>query len=116
MDKLKLQFAEVATPYSKKIKDFVINNKDQEIDQVNLGQLFGGLRDVVGFFTETSLLDNNDGIKFRGYTIPDLYKNMPKSSLESKELQYLYNRCFDLGFVGYCDFIFCLLAEYYCES
>jgi citrate synthase len=36
------------------------------------------MRGMVGLFTETSLLDANDGITFRGYTIPDLQKKLPK--------------------------------------
>ena len=32
----------------------------------------GGMRGVPGFLYETSLLDAEEGIRFRGYSIPDL--------------------------------------------
>ena len=35
-------------------------------------QIMGGMRSVPGLLYETSLLDAEEGIRFRGFTIPDL--------------------------------------------
>ncbi|XWO13321.1 Citrate synthase 2 [Candidatus Hepatincola sp. Pdp] len=85
MNKLKSQVAEIAIPYTKQIKELVKQNKNNIVDQVTLGQLYGGMRDVISLVTETSLLDDNVGIKFRGFSIDDIYKNIEKSSYISKE-------------------------------
>ena len=37
----------------------------------------GGMRDIKGMVWETSLLDAQEGIRFRGHTIPDLQKKLP---------------------------------------
>lgn len=85
MNKLKSQVAETAIPYTKKMKELVKKNTNNIVDQVTLGQLYGGMRDVISLVTETSLLDDNVGIRFRGFSIDDIYKNIDKSSYVSKE-------------------------------
>ena len=37
----------------------------------------GGMRGIKGMLWETSLLDPAEGIRFRGYTIPELQKILP---------------------------------------
>src|ERR1044071_8166335 len=37
------------------------------------------MRGITGLVSETSLLDAKNGIKFRGYSIPDLQKKLPKA-------------------------------------
>jgi citrate synthase len=37
------------------------------------------MRGITGLVTETSLLDANEGIRFRGYSIPELREKMPKA-------------------------------------
>jgi citrate synthase len=37
------------------------------------------MRGMTGLVTETSLLDSNEGIRFRGYSIPDLQAKLPKA-------------------------------------
>jgi citrate synthase len=36
------------------------------------------MRGITGLVTETSLLDANEGIRFRGYSIPELQEKLPK--------------------------------------
>jgi citrate synthase len=85
IDILKNKFIEKFFPYAKEIKELVKNNQDIVVDTVTLGQLYGGLRDVVALPTETSLLDANDGIRFRGLSIDDLHTKLPKDSIGSNE-------------------------------
>jgi citrate synthase len=37
------------------------------------------MRGITGLVTETSLLDSEEGIRFRGYTIPELQQKLPKA-------------------------------------
>ena len=36
--------------------------------------MYGGMRGIRGLVTETSLLDPEEGIRFRGYSIPECQK------------------------------------------
>jgi citrate synthase len=44
------------------------------------------MRGITGLVAETSLLDAQDGIKFRGYTIPELKEKLPKAPGGSEPL------------------------------
>ena len=48
------------------------------IGEVQLSQVYQGMRGMTGLVTETSLLDAQEGIRFRGYTIPELQEKLPK--------------------------------------
>mmetsp|Transcript_20541 Transcript_20541/g.55292 ORF Transcript_20541/g.55292 Transcript_20541/m.55292 type:complete len:466 (+) Transcript_20541:53-1450(+) len=50
------------------------------IDTVTLDQCLGGARSVKCMVWETSLLDAQEGIRFRGYTIPELQEKLPTFS------------------------------------
>jgi citrate synthase len=41
--------------------------------------MYGGMRDILSMITETSVLDKNEGIRFRGYTIPECQFLLPKA-------------------------------------
>ena len=47
------------------------------VDKVTLDQLLGGARSIKCILWETSLLDSLEGIRFRGYTIPELQEKLP---------------------------------------
>jgi citrate synthase len=40
---------------------------------------YGGMRGIKGLVTETSVLDPNEGIEFRGLTIPQCQERLPKA-------------------------------------
>src|SRR5512147_889071 len=44
------------------------------IDKVNIGQAIGGARDVRSLVTDISYLDPQEGIRFRGKTIPETFE------------------------------------------
>jgi len=44
---------------------------------VTVNQAIGGMRGIPGMLWETSLLDAEEGIRFRGHSIPDLQKHLP---------------------------------------
>ena len=48
------------------------------IEQFPFKQMYGGMRGIKGLVTETSVLDPEEGIRFRGYSIPECQELLPK--------------------------------------
>ncbi len=48
------------------------------VDEVTIGQVYGGMRGVKGLVTDISYVDPGEGIRFRGYTIPEVLEILPK--------------------------------------
>jgi len=49
------------------------------IDQVTIDQCIGGARDIRALVTDISYLDPQEGIRFRGKTIPETFAALPKA-------------------------------------
>ena len=47
------------------------------LGEATVGMALGGMRGIKGMLWETSLLDENDGIRFRGYSIPECQALLP---------------------------------------
>jgi citrate synthase len=47
------------------------------VDKVTIDQVIGGARSIKSMLWETSLLDPLEGIRFRGFTIPELQEKLP---------------------------------------
>lgn len=43
-------------------------------------QAYGGMRSIKGLVTETSVLDAEEGIRFRGLSIPECQRMLPKAA------------------------------------
>ena len=52
---------------------------DVKISDVTIAQAIGGARGVKSLVTDISYLDPNEGIRFRGYNIPQLQEKLPKA-------------------------------------
>ncbi|MBK8953979.1 MAG: citrate (Si)-synthase, eukaryotic [Saprospiraceae bacterium] len=78
MDKLKARFKERFNASAEQIKALVKSHGDLVIDQVQIDQIYGGMRGIQSMVWETSSLDAQEGIRFRGYSIPELRKLLPK--------------------------------------
>ncbi len=61
------------------IKTLLKDHGADKIGEVTLAQIYQGMRGITGLVSETSLLDAQEGIRFRGYTIPELQKQLPKA-------------------------------------
>ena len=79
MSTLKDRFAAKALPLAKEFKAFVKANGSMVVDQVSLAQIAGGMRGVKSLVTETSQLSATEGIRFRGYSIPQLKELLPRA-------------------------------------
>lgn len=62
------------------IKDLLKEHGNKKIGEVSLAQIYQGMRGMTGLVTETSLLDPQEGIRFRGYSIPELREKLPKAN------------------------------------
>ena len=76
---IKESFKVKADATAAEIKDLLKEHGGKKIGEVTLGQVYQGMRGITGLVTETSLLDAQEGIRFRGYTIPELQQKLPKA-------------------------------------
>ncbi|MEO6758776.1 MAG: citrate (Si)-synthase, partial [Saprospiraceae bacterium] len=51
----------------------------KKVDEVTLDQVYGGMRDITSMLWEPSLLDPEEGIRFRGFSIPELREKLPRA-------------------------------------
>jgi len=79
MDPLKQQFYEKSQALAKEVKGLLKAHGDKKVDDVALDQLYGGMRDITSMIWEPSLLDAEEGIRFRGYSIPELREKLPRA-------------------------------------
>ena len=49
------------------------------VDQVTVGQIVGGMRDIKSLLTDVSYVDPAEGIRFRGMSIPEVLEALPKA-------------------------------------
>jgi len=79
MDPLKQKFKEKALALFQANRAMLKEHGDTIVDQVTLKQVFGGMRGVKSMVWETSQLDAQKGIRFRGKSIPELKELLPKA-------------------------------------
>ena len=77
---IKNRFKEKADATGNEIKELIKEHGNKKIGEVTLSQIYQGMRGMTGLVTETSLLDSQDGIRFRGYSIPELRDRLPKAN------------------------------------
>ena len=85
MDRLKQKFYEKASSLRKEVRALSKEHGDLEVAQVKLSQIIGGMRGIKSILWETSVLDAEVGIRFRGYSIPELKELLPKKANGGKE-------------------------------
>src|ERR1044071_5317682 len=83
---IKDRFKAKSDTVAAEIKDLLKEHGTKVIGEVQLSQIYQGMRGMTGLVTETSLLDAQEGIRFRGYTIPELQQKLPKAPGGSEPL------------------------------
>lgn len=48
------------------------------VDKVTISQIIGGMRDIKSLVTDISYLDPEEGIRYRGYTLEQVFELLPK--------------------------------------
>jgi citrate synthase len=79
MEIIKERFKAKAEAANAEIKELLKEHGNKKIGEVTLAQVYQGMRGITGIVSETSLLDAHDGIRFRGYSIPELQEKLPKA-------------------------------------
>ena len=74
----KERFKTKADVVAAEIKELLKEHGNDKIGEVTLSQIYQGMRGITGLVSETSLLDAQEGIRFRGYSIPELQQRLPK--------------------------------------
>jgi citrate synthase len=86
MGHLKDRFKAIADQSNEEVKALIKEHGDKKIGEITLAQAYQGMRGILGLITETSLLDSEEGIRFRGYSIPELVEKLPKAPGGSQPL------------------------------
>jgi len=60
---------------------------DFVVDKVTIGQILGGMRGIKCLVTDISYLDPNEGIRYRGYTLPEVFEKLPRG--KGAEMPYV---------------------------
>ncbi|PUZ29262.1 citrate (Si)-synthase, eukaryotic [Chitinophaga parva] len=79
MGQIKETFKVKADELNATVKEILKEHGTKKIGDVTVAQAYQGMRGITGLVTETSLLDANEGIRFRGYSIPELREKLPKA-------------------------------------
>lgn len=87
MSGLKSKLRQKIEEWRPRIKRLVEDYSDVVIDQVTVGNLIGGMRGLKALVTDISYLDPNEGIRYRGYTLPELIEQLPKP--KGSEMPYV---------------------------
>jgi citrate synthase len=72
------KIAEQLPEFRARVTKLVKEQGDIVLDKVTIGQVYGGMRDIKSLVTDISFVDPATGIKFRGLSIPELLKKLPK--------------------------------------
>lgn len=79
MSALKQKLQEKIAAWRPRTERLVKEFSDVKLDEVNIGQAIGGMRDIKCLVTDISYLDPLEGIRFRGLTIPEVLEKLPKA-------------------------------------
>jgi len=77
---LKEVLARKIPEHNKAVAEFRKQNGSAVIQEVTIDMVYGGMRSMKGMVTETSVLDPEEGIRFRGYSIPECQEKLPKAA------------------------------------
>ena len=78
-DDLRSVFESKIAPFQEEVKSFRKAHGNTKVGEVTVDMMYGGMRGIKGLVTETSVLDPEEGIRFRGLTIPDCQEKLPKA-------------------------------------
>jgi citrate synthase len=64
--------------WRERIKTLIKEHGEVKVDDVTIAQVIGGMRDIKSLLTDVSFVDPAEGIRFRGMSIPETLKALPK--------------------------------------
>jgi len=76
---LRSALAEKIPAFQEEVKAFRKEHGNTKVGEITVDMMYGGMRGMKGLVTETSVLDADEGIRFRGYTIPECQDLLPRA-------------------------------------
>lgn len=83
---LKEVLAEKIPVEQENVKAFRKSHGSTKVGEVTVDMMYGGMRGIKALVTETSVLDPDEGIRFRGLSIPECQKVLPTADGGSEPL------------------------------
>jgi citrate synthase len=78
MSKLKEKLFEKIEAHRPRTTKLLKEYGDVVVDNVTISQVIGGMRGIKCLVTDISYLDPNEGIRYRGLTLPEVFEKLPK--------------------------------------
>src|SRR5688572_16471525 len=73
------KISEQLPKWRERVRALAKEHADVVVDTVTIGEVVGGMRDTKSLLTDISYVDPGEGIRFRGMTIPEVLKALPKA-------------------------------------
>ena len=73
------KIAEQLPSWRERYKALAKEHADVVVGHVTVGEVVGGMRDIKSLVTDISFVDPAEGIRFRGMSIPEVLKALPKA-------------------------------------
>lgn len=86
MEYIKYRFYTKASKCSKEFQKLKNEHSDVVIGKVTIGQVLSGMKGIPLLVTDTSKLDPEEGIRFKGYSIPELQEKLPRLNPDGEPL------------------------------
>jgi len=86
---LRERMKELVPKEQERVKALLAKHGDKEISKVTVKQVIQGTRGVKALICETSALDEYEGIRFRGLSVPEVQERLPKPSCRGLEGEYV---------------------------
>lgn len=81
---LKQKIAAQLPAWRERVNKLVKEHGETKVAEINIGQVYGGMRDIKGLVTDISYVDPQEGIRLRGLTIDETLAALPR--LEGHEM------------------------------
>jgi citrate synthase len=78
MSSLKQKLSEKIKEHRPRTLKLMKEHGDVTVDEVTIAKLIGGMRSLKSLVTDISYLDPQEGIRYRGYTLPEVFELLPK--------------------------------------
>ncbi len=78
MMQLQDQIAARLPEWRERVRKLTKEYGNTQVGTITIKQIYGGMRDIEGLVTDISYVDPQTGIRFRGFTIPEVLEKLPK--------------------------------------
>jgi citrate synthase len=84
---IKDKIAEQLPGWRERVKKLIKEKGEIVIDKVTIDQVYGGMRGSMVLVSDISYVDPSEGIRFRGFSIPEVLEKLPKP--DGAEMPYV---------------------------